>query len=72
MSRGIEQRITELEVQVAQTQHLVDQLNEVITDQATRIDGMIRRIAQLQQRVEDLKFKTEEKRDLLDEKPPHY
>lgn len=72
MSDKFEQRITELEVQVAHTQHLVDQLNSVVTAQAKQIDRMTRTIGQLQQRIEDLKFKSEPQRDPLDEKPPHY
>ena len=72
MSASREKRITELEIQLAHTQHLLEQLNEVVTEQASKVDRVTRLIATMQEKLDDLKYKTEEKRDLLDEKPPHY
>ena len=72
MSRPAEDRITELEVQLAHTQHFVDQLNHVVTEQASKIDRMVHLIERLKGRIDELKSAGEEKRDLLDEKPPHY
>lgn len=72
MSVSHEKRITELEIQLAHTQHLLEQLNEVVTQQASKVDRMTRLMATMQENLDDLKYKTEEKRDLLDEKPPHY
>ncbi len=72
MSRPAEDRITELEVQLAHTQHFVDQLNQVVTEQASKIDRMVHLIERLKGRIDELKSASEEKRDLLDEKPPHY
>jgi SlyX protein len=68
----LEARFLRLEVQLAHTQHLVDQLNLVITQQAEKLDRLSRSYRKLQESFEDLKSKSEDKRDLLDEKPPHY
>jgi SlyX protein len=65
-------RFLRLEVQLAHTQHLVDQLNQVITQQADKIDRLSRAYMKLQESYEALKAKGDDKRDLLDEKPPHY
>jgi SlyX protein len=72
MSRDLEDRVTELEVQLAHTQHLFDQLNAVVTEQAIKIDRISRAIGKLRESVDDLKHKSEEKLDPLDDKPPHY
>ncbi len=72
MSRGPEERITQLEVQLAHAQHLLEQLNQVVAEQAAKVDRMTLLIKRLNGQMEELKFANEEKRDLLDEKPPHY
>lgn len=72
MSNSTDQRIIELETQLAHTQYLFDQLNQVVIQQANRIDRMAAVIEKLSGQVEQLKSAGEEKRDLLDEKPPHY
>lgn len=72
MSADGEDRIHKLEVQLAHTQHLVDQLNAVVTEQSRTIDRMSRMLTQLRSRIDELKLKGDEKRDPLEEKPPHY
>jgi SlyX protein len=72
MTRSSDDRLTELEIQLAHVQRLYEQLNEVVTEQALTADKMQRRIDQLQQRVQDLKEKPLPAVDPLDEKPPHY
>jgi SlyX protein len=68
----VEQRITELEVQLAHVQRWLEQLNEVVTAQALEADRTQRRIVELQQQVRALKARPEPAIDPLDEKPPHY
>jgi SlyX protein len=72
MNREPEDRMTELEIQLAHVQRLFEHLNEVVTAQAMQTDRMDRRIAQLQNQLKDLKVKQEPEADPLDEKPPHY
>jgi SlyX protein len=72
MNRDPDDRMTELEIQLAHVQRLYEQLNEVVTAQATQTDRMERRILQLQNQLKELKAKQEPEIDPLDEKPPHY
>jgi SlyX protein len=72
MSREPDERIMQLEIQLAHAQHMLEQLNQVVTEQALKVDRVTSLIQRLNGKVEDLKFGNEEKRDLLDEKPPHY
>jgi SlyX protein len=66
------ERLTELEIQAAHIQRLYDHLNEVVTSQATLIDRLTRRLAKLEEQLQNLKVKSEPPIDPLDEKPPHY
>ena len=72
MSRDIDARMTELEIQLAHVQHLYEQLNEVVTSQAMEADRMQRRVNQLQEQIKQVKEKPHAPIDPLDEKPPHY
>ena len=72
MTRDPEERITELEIQLAHVQRLYEQLNEVVTEQSGRIDLVERRCHQLQTQCKELKERQEPGFDPLDEKPPHY
>ena len=65
-------RTVELEIQLAHLQRLFDQLNEVVTEQAQRMDQMHRTISKLKSELESVKQKSDEATDPLDEKPPHY
>lgn len=66
------ERVTELEIQLAHLQRQYDQLNEVVTEQASLSDRMSRQIRELQEQVKELKTKPLAEGDPLDEKPPHY
>ncbi|MFK8115175.1 MAG: SlyX family protein [Rubripirellula sp.] len=72
MTRSIDDRVIELEIQLAHVQRLYEQLNEVVTEQALAADKMQHRVDRLQQRVSEMKNKSTEVVDPLDEKPPHY
>ncbi len=65
-------RVIELEVQLAHTQREVEQLNEVVTEQARQLDRVVRLVRRFAEKLDSFNTKIEEKRDLLDEKPPHY
>ena len=72
MNRDLNERMTELEIQLVHVQRLYEQLNEVVTSQALEADRMQRRIVQLQTQIKELKDKPAAAVDPLDEKPPHY
>jgi SlyX protein len=72
MKRSPEQRITDLEMELAHVQRLYEQLNEVVTQQARERDQLERRFQQLLGQFKELKEKQAEAFDPLDEKPPHY
>ena len=72
MAKDPEERITELEIQLAHVQRLYEQLNEVVTEQSGRIDLIERRCHQLHTQFKEIKERQEHDFDPLDEKPPHY
>jgi SlyX protein len=73
MPKDPQERMTELEIQLAHVQRLYEQLNEVVTEQSGRIDLLERRCHQLQTQYKELKERQPESGlDPLDEKPPHY
>lgn len=65
-------RITALEMQLAHTQREMEQLNEVVTEQSKQIDRALRVLSRFEEKLDDFKHKIDERRDILDEKPPHY
>ncbi len=72
MSDRLNDRITKLEISLAHVQHLLDQLNQVVTAQSLENQRIERRFAQLQDQITRLKDKPHDTTDALDEKPPHY
>lgn len=66
-------RITELEISLAHLQRLFEQLNEVVTEEASRSDRLQREVRELKQQLRSVKEKpSSEQRSLEEEKPPHY
>lgn len=66
-------RLTQLEIQLAHVQRLYEQLNEVVTSEAMRADKLQRKVDTLSSQLKEVKQKSSEPdRDPLDEKPPHY
>ncbi|MBL6725945.1 MAG: SlyX family protein [Rubripirellula sp.] len=72
MPADSDDRLTKLEVQLSHTQRVVEQLNEVVTEQSRQLDRVMRLVTRFESKLDDFKYKIEEKRDLLDDKPPHY
>ena len=73
MEKSTEDRVTELEIQLAHAQRLYEQLNEVVTEQSRRLDLIERLCERLQTQYKELKERQPESRfDPVDEKPPHY
>ncbi|NND97498.1 MAG: SlyX family protein [Pirellulaceae bacterium] len=72
MARDLTERITDLEIQLAHVQRLFDQLNDVVTDQSSRLSQMERVMKQIEEKVKQIKPADQQSVDPLDEKPPHY
>ena len=69
-AHNIDQRLTVLEIKASFTEHLLDQLDQVIVRQQQQIDMLIREIDQLRQPTPDAGVGGS--RNLRDELPPHY
>lgn len=72
MNRSLDDRVIELEIQLAHQQRLYEQLNEVVTAQSLENQRMQRRMTLLQDQIKQLKENPDSAADPLDEKPPHY
>ena len=72
MTDPSEIRLEKLEFELAHLNRLYDQLNEVVTEQAMRLDSQSRTIRRLTDQLNDLKENPLPTSDPLDEKPPHY
>lgn len=67
----LEQRLTDLEIKSSFQEDALDQLNAVVVRQQQQIDGLLRALADLRDRVPDADA-TRTFRSLRDELPPHY
>ncbi len=67
-----EDRITRLEEALAHQSALLEELNEVVTDQATEIDQLTRRVSMLMQRAAEQEADNLSGAPLADQKPPHW
>jgi len=70
--KSLESRVSELEIQLAHMVRLVEQLNEIVTQQTLAEDRQRRVIGKLVDQIEELKQKPTGIHDPFDEKPPHY
>ena len=67
-----EDRITRLEEAIAHQSALVEELNEVVTRQATEIDLLNRRVSMLMQRAAEQEADNLSGAPIADQKPPHW
>jgi len=67
-----EDRITRLEEALAHQSALVEELNEVVTGQATEIDQLNRRVSMLMQRAAEQEADNLSGAPLADQRPPHW
>ncbi|KAA5545228.1 SlyX family protein [Roseiconus nitratireducens] len=66
------EKIVDLQVQLAHLQRQYEVLNDVVTDQAGRLDRLRKQVQQWERVVESLKNDDQAPGDPLEEKPPHY
>jgi uncharacterized coiled-coil protein SlyX len=65
-------RLTALEIQLAHIARQVEQLDEVVTEQALAADRQRQTIRRLIEQIAELRAKPEVAIDPPEEKPPHY
>ena len=68
-----EHRLTELEIQTALQEDLINQLNDIVANMQQTLDLQQAQLRLLYQRMQEKSNPTDEKPyNLLDEVPPHY
>jgi len=65
-------RLTELEMQLAHTTRLCEELSDVVADQATRIDKLERKLQILSERAATEEATRPGAVVLADQRPPHW
>lgn len=68
----LEERVTELEIKAAYSEHTIDQLDTIVTRQQEQIDWLTREVAMLRGRLHETLSEPQSVRNLHDERPPHY
>ncbi|TWU15729.1 SlyX family protein [Allorhodopirellula heiligendammensis] len=72
MPDSIEQRLTDLEIQLAHMQRTCEQLNEVVTHLSVSAQSRERLMQRMVDQIKDLKANLRDPGSPSDEKPPHY
>ncbi len=72
--KSIDDRVEQLEMEIAHHQRTVEQLNEVVTGQSHELLRLTRIVDRLVRQYDELKKRVpeDETRTLEDDKPPHY
>ena len=65
-------RVTELEIQLSHQQHLCEQLNQVVTEHTQQILRLERVVLRLEDQIKTLREQRKEAFDPRLDKPPHY
>ncbi|SMP65240.1 SlyX protein [Neorhodopirellula lusitana] len=71
-TQPIEDRVTKLEIQLAHTERICEQLNEVVTQLSRDAQERDRLLKRIVEQLKDVKNKMDESGTAEDEKPPHY
>ncbi|MBJ6723501.1 SlyX family protein [Geomesophilobacter sediminis] len=67
----MEQRLTDMEMLIMHQGHVIDQLNEVVTQQQRHIDHLMRELKHIKDHLRGLNF-SQNKAPSEEEPPPHY
>ncbi len=70
--RMTEEKLTDLEVEIAHQSHKVEELSDVVANQAREIDVLTRRVRMLMERLAEQDLATGSSVPLSDQKPPHW
>ncbi len=66
----IEYRVMELEIKSAHQEDTIEQLNHIIIEQQNSINGMVRQLELLQDKLSSLQNSSE--KETIEAPPPHY
>jgi SlyX protein len=72
MSDSLEDQIIELQTKLQFQEETLQKLDEVVVQQSDLIDRLHRRLKELEDRLEQMRYERGEPESLKDEKPPHY
>jgi SlyX protein len=72
MSDSLEEQIIELQTKVQFQEDALHKLDEVVIQQSDLLDRLHRRVKELEDRLEQLRYERSQPENLKDEKPPHY
>jgi SlyX protein len=67
-----EEKLINLEVEIAHQSHKVEELSDVVANQAREIDVLTRRVRMLMERLAEQDLATGSSVPLSDQKPPHW
>ena len=67
-----EEKLINLEVEIAHQSHKVEELSDVVANQAREIDVLTRRVRLLMERLAEQDLATGSSVPLSDQKPPHW
>ncbi|QDG79186.1 SlyX family protein [Labrenzia sp. PHM005] len=70
MSKELESRIEQLEIDLAHANHTIDEMNTVVVEQGKQIDRLTRKLINMTDQVEELIDNVLPGHHV--EKPPHY
>ena len=68
----LSEEIIELQSKVLFQDDVIQKLDDVIIQQGKRLDNLIQRINELEEKLEQLSFDHSNPATTIDEKPPHY
>ena len=68
----VNEEIIELQTKVLFQDDVIQKLDDVIVQQGKRLDNLLRRINELEDKLEQLSFDRSSPAAAIDEKPPHY
>ncbi len=68
----LSEEIIELQSKVLFQDDVIQKLDDVIIQQGKRLDNLIQRINELEEKLEQLSFDHSNPAATIDEKPPHY
>ncbi|MBT0569260.1 SlyX family protein [Curvibacter sp. CHRR-16] len=68
----LEERLTDLEIKAAYSEHTIDQLDSIVARQQEQIDWLTREVAMLRGRLHETLSEPQSVRNLHEERPPHY
>ncbi|GAB1256509.1 SlyX family protein [Aurantivibrio plasticivorans] len=70
--QSVQDDVAELQSRALFQEDVIQKLDDVVVRQADYIQSLQRKLAELEERLEDLRYSSNGPSDLANEKPPHY